>query len=235
MLPKITILTLFPEMFPGPLGCSLLGKALAKNLWNLRVVDIRDFAEDKHQTVDDTCFGGGPGMVMRPDVVDKALSSVMEKGKSRLIHLTPKGRVFHQGVARELAGSSLPLVFLCGRYEGIDQRVLEEWNAEDVSLGDFILTGGELAAMTMLDAIIRLIPGVVGDEASLREESFSKGLLEYPHFTRPRVWNRRSVPEILLSGNHEKISAWRRQEAERLTRERRPDLWEKYSSQHDLT
>lgn len=232
---KVTILTLFPEMFPGPLGHSLIGKALEKKLWQLNIVDIRDFAEDKHQTVDDTCFGGGPGMVMRPDIVDKALSAVMEKGKARLIHLTPRGQVFNQTMAREMATSSFPLVFLCGRYEGIDQRVLEAWKAEDVSLGDFVLTGGELAAMTILDAVLRLIPGVIGDAASLEEESFSTGLLEYPHYTRPRVWQGQEVPEVLLSGHHEKIAAWRLKEAEAITRERRPDLWNKYINQHDLT
>jgi tRNA (guanine37-N1)-methyltransferase len=235
MTPRVTILTLFPEMFPGPLGHSLIGKALEKNLWQLQVVDIRDFAEDKHQTVDDTCFGGGPGMVMRPDIVDKALASVMEKGKAQLIHLTPRGQVFHQAFAQTMAESSLPLVFLCGRYEGIDQRVLEAWNAQDVSLGDFILTGGELAAMTILDAVVRLIPGVIGDETSLREESFSQGLLEYPHYTRPRVWGDRAVPDVLLSGHHEKIAAWRRKESEAMTRERRPDLWNIYKNQHHLT
>jgi tRNA (guanine37-N1)-methyltransferase len=232
---KVTILTLFPEMFPGPLGISLLGRALEKTLWTLDVVDIRTFAEDKHQTVDDTCFGGGPGMVMQPDVVDKALSSVMEKGKARLIHLTPRGKVFHQGLAKEIATSDLPLVFLCGRYEGIDQRVLDAWDAEDVSLGDFVLTGGELAAMTILDATLRLIPGVIGDESSLEEESFSHGLLEYPHYTRPRVWEGREVPEVLLSGNHQKISEWRRKEAEAITQTRRPDLWKLYMTQQDLT
>ncbi|OJW52685.1 MAG: tRNA (guanosine(37)-N1)-methyltransferase TrmD [Alphaproteobacteria bacterium 41-28] len=235
MSPKVTILTLFPEMFPGPLGHSLIGKALEKNLWQLEVVDIRTFAEDKHQTVDDTSFGGGPGMVMRPDVVDKALSAVMEKGKARLIHLTPRGQVFHQALAHKMADSTLPFVFLCGRYEGIDQRVLDAWDAEDVSLGDFVLTGGELAAMTILDAVLRLIPGVIGDEKSLEEESFSKGLLEYPHYTRPRAWEGREVPEVLLSGNHKKITEWRLKEAEAITRERRPDLWNKYINQHHLT
>jgi tRNA (guanine37-N1)-methyltransferase len=167
--------------------------------------------------------------------VDRALSSVMEKGKARLIHLTPRGTVFKQGLAQDLAASQFPLVILCGRYEGIDQRVLEAWEAEEISLGDFVLTGGELAAMTMLDAVIRLIPGVIGDEASLEEESFSHGLLEYPHYTRPRVWQDREVPEILLSGNHEKIAAWRHQQAEAITRKKRPDLWKIYSNQHDLT
>ncbi|MDI9635916.1 tRNA (guanosine(37)-N1)-methyltransferase TrmD [Geitlerinema splendidum] len=232
---KVTILTLFPEMFPGPLGHSLLGKALEKKLWELDVVDIRSFAEDKHQTVDDTCFGGGPGMVMRPDIIDKALSSVMEKGKARLIHLTPRGQVFGQHLAQEVAFSSLPLVFLCGRYEGIDQRVLDEWKAEDISLGDFVLTGGELAAMTILDATLRLIPGVIGDEASLEEESFSTGLLEYPHYTRPRVWKGHEVPEVLLSGHHERIQTWRQEQAIKITQERRPDLWNLYTQQHHLT
>ncbi len=235
MSPKVTILTLFPEMFPGPLAHSLIGKALEKNLWELQVVDIRDFALDAHQTVDDTCFGGGPGMLLRPDIVDKALASVMEKGKARLIHLTPRGHVFHQALAREMAASSLPLVFLCGRYEGIDQRVLDAWEAEDVSLGDFVLTGGELAAMTIMDAVLRLVPGVVGDQASLEEESFAKGLLEYPHYTRPRLWQGRDVPDVLLSGHHEKIAAWRHQQAEEITRQKRPDLWVKYLKQNDLT
>jgi tRNA (guanine37-N1)-methyltransferase len=232
---NVTILTLFPEMFPGPLGHSLLGKALDKKLWELDVVDIRSFAEDKHQTVDDTCFGGGPGMVMRPDIIGKALSSVMEKGKARLIHLTPRGQVFRQGLAQEVALSPLPLVFLCGRYEGIDQRVLDEWQAEDISLGDFVLTGGELAAMTILDATLRLIPGIIGDEASLEEESFSTGLLEYPHYTRPRVWKGHEVPEVLLSGHHERIQAWRQEQAIKITQERRPDLWNLYTQQHHLT
>ena len=223
---KVTILTLFPEMFPGPLGHSLIGKALEKNLWQLQVVDIRDFAEDKHQTVMIHAFGGGPGMVMRPDVVDKALSSVMEKGKARLIHLTPRGQVFHQALAHEMADSSLPFVFLCGRYEGIDQRVLDAWDAEDVSLGDFVLTGGELAAMTILDAVLRLIPGVIGDEASLEEESFSKGLLEYPHYTRPRVWEgTRLFPMFYFQDIMKKLRSGDLKEAEAITRERRPDLW----------
>lgn len=235
MSPKVTVLTLFPEMFPGPLGHSLIGKALEKELWHLEIVDIRDFAEDKHQTVDDTSFGGGPGMVMRPDIVDRALSAVMEKGKARLIHLTPRGQVFHQALAHKLVDSTLPLVFLCGRYEGIDQRVLDAWDAEDVSLGDYVLTGGELAAMTILDAVLRLIPGVIGDEKSLEDESFSKGLLEYPHYTKPRVWQGKEVPEVLLSGHHQKILEWRAKEAEAITCERRPDLWNKYINQHDLT
>jgi tRNA (guanine37-N1)-methyltransferase len=232
---KVTILTLFPEMFPGPLGHSLVGKALEKNLWQLNIVDIRSFTEDKHQTVDDTCFGGGPGMVMRPDVVDKALNSVMKKGEARLFHLTPRGQVFEQKFAQEMADSSLPFVFLCGRYEGIDQRVLDAWEAEDISLGDFILTGGELAVMTILDSVVRLLPGVIGDANSLKEESFSTGLLEYAHYTRPRVWQTRVVPEVLLSGHHEKIEKWRQAQAEAITQKRRPDLWNKYINKSELT
>lgn len=235
MLPKVTVLTLFPEMFPGPLEHSLIGKALEKKVWDLKVVDIRDFAEDKHQTVDDTAFGGGPGMVMRPDIIDKAIASVMTKGEGRLIHLTPRGQVFQQPQAQDLANSKVPLVFLCGRYEGIDQRVLDEWDAEDISLGDFILTGGELAAMTILDAVIRLVPGVIGDQASLEDESFSGGLLEYPQYTRPREWNGHPVPEVLLSGNHQNILSWRRKQSEILTQERRPDLWTQFLKQQDLT
>lgn len=235
MSPKVTILTLFPEMFPGPLGHSLMGRALEKSLWHLQVVDMRDFAEDKHQTVDDTSFGGGPGMVLRADIVDKALAAVMEKGQARLIYLSPRGKVFQQAIAREMAVEERPLVFLCGRYEGIDQRVLEAWQAEEVSLGDFVLNGGELAAMTILEAVLRLVPGVIGDEESLKEESFSQGLLEYSHYTRPRQWQGQTVPDVLLSGHHEKITAWRLQQAEAITRERRPDLWEKYTRQHNLT
>ncbi len=228
---KVTLLTLFPEMFPGPLAHSLIGKALEKGLWQLEVRNIRDFAEDKHQTVDDICFGGGPGMVMRPDVVDRALRAVMEKGKARLVHLTPRGQVFRQSLAINMAASDLPLVFLCGRYEGIDQRVLDAWEAEDVSIGDFVLTGGELAAMTILDSVVRLLPGVIGDETSLVEESFSHGLLEYPQYTRPRDWAGREVPEVLVSGHHKKIAAWRQAQAEQITQDRRPDLWEVYCAE----
>lgn len=225
---KATVLTLFPEMFPGPLGHTLLGKALEKGIWELDTVDIRDFAHDKHQTVDDTCFGGGPGMVMRPDIVDTALSSVTDSDASRVVYLSPRGRVFNQDLAREFAQETKPFVFLCGRYEGIDQRVLDQWNVEEVSLGDFVLTGGELAAMVMIEAAVRLLPGVVGDQESLEEESFSSGLLEYPHYTRPRLWAGREVPEVLLSGHHENIRKWRLEESKRITQQKRPDLWKKY-------
>ena len=224
---KATVLTLFPEMFPGPLGLSLAGKGLAGGHWALEAVDIRDFARDKHATVDDAPFGGGPGMVMRPDVVDAALASLPEDGRPA-IFLTPRGRLVDQARVRALAeGPGVAL--LCGRYEGIDARVIEARGLEELSLGDFVLSGGELAAMTVLDACVRLLPGVVGDAASLDEESFAAGLLEYPHYTRPQTWGGRAVPEVLVSGHHERIRAWRLAEAERTTRERRPDLWARYA------
>jgi tRNA (guanine37-N1)-methyltransferase len=221
------ILTLFPGMFPGFLADSLAGKALESGLWRLEALDIRDSAFDRHKTVDDTPFGGGAGMVMRPDVVDRAICALPEKG--RLLCMSPRGRVFDQNLAEELAAEPV-LTFLCGRYEGIDQRVLDKHGAEDVSLGDFVLSGGEPAALAMLDAIVRLIPGVMGNEETAGEESFQQGLLEYPHYTRPAAWIDgegvlREVPEILLSGHHAKIRDWRRAQSEALTRGRRPDLW----------
>ncbi len=221
-----TVLTLFPEMFPGPLGLSLSGKALTSGIWSLKAINIRDFAADKHNTVDDTPFGGGPGMVMRPDVVDAALASV-ENQPGPIVYLSPRGKVFDQAMAAELAAGE-GVTLLCGRYEGIDQRVLDKREIREVSLGDFVLSGGELAAMAMLDASLRLLPGYMGAEASLEEESFSAGLLEYPHFTRPATWDGLDVPDVLLSGHHEKIKAWRLAEAERTTRDRRPDLWSRY-------
>lgn len=222
------ILTLFPEMFPGPLGLSLAGKALEAGLWALESVDIRDFATDRHQTVDDTPFGGGAGMVMRPDVVDAALASVADQ-PGPVIYLSPRGRVFDQALAEELAGGP-GLTLLCGRYEGVDQRVLDKRGLVEVSLGDFVLSGGETAALTLLDACVRLLPGVMGTADSLSEESFSDGLLEYPQYTRPQSWEGRTVPDVLLSGHHERIRAWRRAEAERITRERRPDLWQRHQA-----
>ena len=223
------VLTIFPEMFPGPLGESLAGKALAQGLWTLQAVDIRDFATDRHGTVDDAPFGGGPGMVMRPDVVDAAIESV-SGAAGPLVYLTPRGRAIDQAFVRDLArGPGVTL--LCGRYEGIDERVIEERDFIEVSLGDFVLSGGEPAALALLDACVRLLPGVMGDEASLDEESFQAGLLEYPHYTRPAEWHGRRVPEVLLSGHHERIRVWRREQAERVTRERRPDLWDRYAAQ----
>jgi tRNA (guanine37-N1)-methyltransferase len=229
---SVDVLTLFPEMFPGPLAHSLAGRALETDLWRLRTTDIRAFASDKHQTVDDTPCGGGPGMVMRADVVDAALQSVEETDNRPLVYLTPRGQVFNQEMARDFA-SKPGLVILCGRYEGIDERVLETRAPLEVSLGDFVLSGGEPAAITMLDGCIRLIPGVLGDEESLVEESFETGLLEYPHYTRPQEWCGRAVPEVLLSGHHKNIRAWRHEQSERITRERRPDLWSRYVAQQE--
>ncbi len=222
-----SVLTLFPEMFPGPLGQSIAGKALAAGHWALETVDIRAFARDKHATVDDSPFGGGPGMVMRPDVVDAALASLPADERPK-VFLTPRGKPFDQARVRALAeGPGVAL--LCGRYEGIDARVIEARGLEEASLGDFVLSGGEIAAMAVIDACVRLLPGVVGTAASLDEESFGQGLLEYPHYTRPQVWRGRAVPEVLASGHHEKIRAWRLAQAEGITRERRPDLWARYA------
>jgi len=221
------VLTLFPEMFPGPLGCSLAGKALAEGRWALEAINIRDFATDRHQTVDDTPFGGGAGMVMRPDVVDAALTGVQATGP--VLYLTPRGTPLTQARIRELA-SGPGVTLLCGRYEGVDERVLEKHGVSEISLGDFVLSGGEVAAIAVIDACVRLLPGVVGAEASLDEESFEGGLLEYPHYTRPAEWDGRPVPEVLLSGHHERIRDWRRAESERVTRERRLDLWQRYAA-----
>ena len=220
------ILTIFPDMFPGPLGHSLAGRALAEKVWNLRTVDIRDFAIDKHGTVDDSPFGGGPGMVMRADVLNAALEAVAA-APGPVIYLTPRGRAFDQERAAALA-SGPGVTLLCGRFEGIDERVIDERGFEEVSVGDFVLSGGEPAAMSVIDACVRLLPGVVGTRESLDEESFAQGLLEYPQYTRPATWRGRSAPDVLLSGHHENIRAWRLAQAERITRERRPDLWERY-------
>lgn len=240
------VLTLFPEMFPGPLGLSLAGKALERGLWALDVLDIRDFARDKHRSVDDTPFGGGAGMVMRPDVVDAALAAATERwqqdqevgqpegGEPPVVYLSPRGRLLTQDLVRELsAGPGVTL--LCGRYEGIDQRVLEARAVREVSVGDYILSGGEPAALVLMDAVVRLLPGVMGNEGSPDEESFGaqgfEGLLEYPLYTRPAVWQGRAVPEVLTSGHHEKVRQWRRAQAEEITRTRRPDLWARYTKQ----
>lgn len=220
------VLTIFPEMFPGPLAGSLAGQALAAGKWLMETVDIRTFARDKHASVDDTPFGGGPGMVMRPDVVDAAIGAALACGPLPFIYLTPRGRVLDQERVRALAGGP-GAILLCGRYEGIDERVIEARRPEELSLGDFVLSGGEPAAIVLIDACVRLLPGVIGDVRSLAEESFESGLLEYPHYTRPREWQGRGVPEVLTEGHHARISAWRRAEAERLTRERRPDLWQR--------
>ena len=219
-------------MFPGPLGFSLAGRALEEGLWSIKTVDIRDFGADKQQTVDDTPFGGGAGMVMRADVIDTALTSIDKSLKLPLIYVTPRGKPLTQIRVKELT-SAAGVILLCGRYEGIDNRVIDAWNIEEISLGDFILSGGELAAMALIDACVRLLPGVVGNKLAPIEESFEEGLLEYPHYTRPREWDGREVPEILLSGHHEKIQVWRQAQAEKVTQERRPDLWEKYNSAYN--
>ncbi|HKP24590.1 MAG TPA: tRNA (guanosine(37)-N1)-methyltransferase TrmD [Dongiaceae bacterium] len=221
------ILTLFPEMFPGPLGLSLAGKALERGDWAIETIDIRSFATDKHRTVDDTPFGGGPGMVMRPDVVDAALDHAMRDGLKPAIYLTPRGKVLDQSLVKELSAGS-GVVILCGRYEGLDERVIEARGLMEVSLGDFVLSGGEPAALALIDAAVRLLPGVMGAEETLEEESFEAGLLEYPHYTRPAEWCGRAVPDVLMSGHHEKIRAWRKLQAEQTTESRRPDLWAAY-------
>jgi tRNA (guanine37-N1)-methyltransferase len=224
-----TVLTIFPEMFPGPLGHSLAGKGLREGLWRLETVDIRDFARNKHRSVDDAPFGGGPGMVMRPDIVDAAIEATSEPGP--LICLSPRGRPLDQARVQELvAGSGVRL--LCGRFEAIDERVIAARGMEEIALGDFVLSGGEPAAIALIDACVRLLPGVIGDAAALVEESFARGLLEYPHYTRPQIWQGRAVPDVLLSGHHEEISRWRQAQAEQATRERRPELWERYLDRH---
>lgn len=225
------VLTLFPEMFPGSLGHSLAGKALEQGLWALETVDIREFAGDKHRTVDDTPFGGGPGMVMRPDVVDEALA-VVDGGDAPVIYLTPRGEPLGQQLVQNLAMGS-GVVLLCGRYEGIDQRVIDLRTPREVSIGDFVLSGGEPAALALIDACVRLLPSVLGSERSLEEESFADGLLEYPHYTRPAEWRGQAVPEVLLSGHHERIRAWRTEQAEQLTKERRPDLWSRRAGKNN--
>jgi tRNA (guanine37-N1)-methyltransferase len=249
------VVSVFPEMFPGPLSLSLAGQALARGRWTLETVDMRAFAGDRHRSVDDTPFGGGPGMVMRPDVVDAAVAASMRGAMQAsaqnapeiegtpglggalvgaagapslpLIHLTPRGRPLDQKRVRELAAGP-GVVLLCGRYEGIDERALEAWEPEEISLGDFVLSGGEPAAIALIDACVRLLPGVVGTAASVMEESFEQGLLEHPQYTRPRMWRGRDVPATLVSGHHEKVRAWRKSEAERITKARRPDLWARY-------
>jgi len=220
---RASVLTIFPDIFPGPLGASLAGKALAAGAWSLDVVDIRKFAADKHRSVDDTPAGGGPGMVMKADVLGRAVDAAATDQRPRLL-LSPRGAPLTQTrVERLAAGAGVLLV--CGRFEGIDERVIAGRRLEEVSIGDYVLSGGEVAAMVLIDACVRLLPGVMGAAVSRDEESFTEGLLEYPQYTRPQVWEGQPIPDVLLSGDHGKIAAWRRAEAVRLTRERRPDLW----------
>lgn len=226
---RATVLTIFPEMFPGPLGASLAGKALAEGRWALHAMDLRDFATGKHRSVDDTPAGGGAGMVMRADIAASAIDAACESAapSSPTLYLSPRGRRLDQARVRDLAAGP-GAILLCGRFEGVDERALEARGVEEVSIGDYVLSGGELAALVLIDACVRLLPGVAGNETSLAEESFAGGLLEYPHYTRPREWEGRTIPEVLLSGDHEKIAEWRREQAENITRARRPDLWDKH-------
>jgi tRNA (guanine37-N1)-methyltransferase len=221
-----TVLGIFPEMFPGPLGCSIAGRALEKSLWSLEAIDIRDFALDKHRMVDDTPAGGGPGMVMRADVVARAIDAVGNDPRPRLL-MSPRGAPLTQARVAALAQGP-GAVIVCGRFEGIDERVIDGRRLEEISVGDYLLSGGEIAALVVIDACVRLLPGVMGKEASGLEESFSEGLLEYPHYTRPQVWEGRTIPEVLTSGDHGKVAAWRRSQAEKLTSVRRPDLFAVY-------
>lgn len=227
---RATVLTLYPEMFPGTLGLSLAGRALEAGAWSLEAVQIRDFATDRHRTVDDTPAGGGAGMVMRADVLARALDYAAPQGDARpRLLMSPRGTPLTQRRVRELAAGPGAVV-LCGRFEGVDQRLIEARGLDEVSVGDYILSGGEPAATVLLDAVVRLLPGVMGNEASGEEESFEAGLLEHPHYTRPQLFEGRAIPEVLTSGNHARIAAWRRAEAEKLTAERRPDLWRAHQS-----
>jgi tRNA (guanine37-N1)-methyltransferase len=223
---RATVLSIFPEMFPGPLSRSIAGKALEKSLWSLEAVDIRDFALDKHRMVDDTPAGGGPGMVMRADVVARAIDAVGNDPRPRLL-MSPRGTPLTQSRVATLAQGS-GAVIVCGRFEGIDERVIDGRRLEEISIGDYLLSGGEIAALVVIDACVRLLPGVMGKQVSGLEESFAEGLLEYPHYTRPQVWEGRTIPEVLTSGDHGKVAAWRRAQAEKLTSVRRPDLWAIY-------
>jgi len=234
-----SVLTLYPDMFPGPLGLSLHGRALEKKIWSLDARNIRDQATDRHATVDDQPFGGGAGMVMRPDIVDLALQEAVNQVDDQrpIIYLTPRGCPLDQARVRDLADGP-GAILLCGRFEGVDQRVLDAWQAEDVSVGDYVLSGGEPAALVLLDAVVRLLPGVLGAAESLSEESFESGLLEYPQYTRPAGWtdrqgHERLVPDVLTSGHHGRVEQWRREQAEQITRERRPDLWQRYAKQDE--
>ncbi len=220
------VFTLYPEFFPGPLNKGLYGKALAEKIWKLETVNIRDYTNDKHKTVDDTTYGGGSGMLIKPDVIANSLDKNLST-KEKIIYLSPKGKLFNQELAKELSKES-SINLICGHFEGIDQRVIDSRNIQEVSIGDFILSGGESAAFVVLDAILRLLPGVLGNEISTQEESFENGLLEYPQYTKPQIWEEKTVPEVLLSGDHAKIKDWRLSQSEAITRDRRPDLWQKY-------
>ena len=220
------VFTLYPEIFPGPLNKGLYGRALAKKTWNLEVVNIRDSAEDKHKTVDDTPFGGGSGMLLKPDILGKSIDSNIKKGE-KIFYLSPRGKKFDQKFAKELSKEKT-INLICGHFEGVDERILETRNIEEISIGDYILSGGETAAFVIIDSILRLIPGIIGNDQSIEEESFENGLLEYPQYTKPQLWEEKNVPDVLLSGDHSKIKDWRLSQSEAITRHRRPDLWQKY-------
>ena len=222
------IFTLYPEMFPGPLGFGLCKKAIDKKIWSLEVINIRDYAKDKHKTVDDTPFGGGSGMVMRPDVLAESLDKNILNKDEPIIYLSPKGKIFDQSYAKKVLKKNINII--CGRFEGIDQRILETRNIEEVSIGDFIMSGGEIGAFVFIDTIVRLIPGVLGNSSSLNEETFEKGLLEYPQYTKPQKWEEKMAPDVLLTGDHAKIKDWRLSQSEDITRRRRTDLWKKYKN-----
>ena len=223
---KARIFTLYPEIFPGPLNKGLYGKALLNKIWNLDIINIRDSAEDKHKTVDDTPFGGGSGMLIKPDVLASSIDQHVSK-REKIFYLTPKGKLFNQKIAKSLSKEHC-INLICGHFEGVDQRLLETRNIEEISIGDYILSGGETAAFVIVDSILRLIPGVLGNEESVHEESFENGLLEYPQYTKPQLWEEKNVPDVLLSGDHSKIKDWRLSQSEAITRHRRPDLWQKY-------
>ena len=222
----VRVFTLYPELFPGPLGSGFYKKSLEKKLWSLEVIDIRDYALDKHKTVDDTPFGGGSGMVMRADVIANALNKNVSGNNEPIIYLSPKGKKFDQFYAKKILNKNLNII--CGHFEGIDQRLLDSRNIEEVSVGDFILSGGEVGAFVIIDTVVRLIPGVLGNPNSLLEETFERNLLEYPQYTKPQKWEEREVPGVLLTGDHAKIKGWRLAQSEDITRRRRPDLWQKY-------
>ena len=220
------IFTLYPEYFPGYLSKGLFGKAMSEKIWNLETVNIRDYTIDKHKTVDDTPYGGGNGMLIKTDVLAKSLDENI-KGKEKIIYLSPKGKLFDHKYAKELSGEK-SLNLICGHFEGIDERIIQSRNIEEISIGDYILSGGETAAFVILDAILRFLPGILGNENSTEEESFENGLLEYPQYTKPQIWEDKSVPDVLLSGDHAKIKDWRLSQSEAITRDRRPDMWQKY-------